>query len=114
MKQYTRKYTRFPTQREAHYFLADSNGHKQACTIVNISRKGMGIIFHTDVAIDMGTTIRVEVPVKGTSKSISTSGTLKWFDKMDIDIIGGIELITELTDVELAKLDSAKVSLGKP
>ena len=113
MKQYTRKYKRFPTQREAHYFLADSNGHKQACTIVNISRKGMGIIFHTDVEIDMGTTIRVEVPVKGTSQSISASGTLKWFDKMEIDIIGGIELINELSDEQLAMLDSSGISLCK-
>ena len=113
MKPYTRKYERYPTQREARYFLPGSNGHGQACTIVNISRKGMGLIFHTDGEIDMGTTIRVEVPVKGTSRTISTSGTLKWFDKMDIDIIGGIELINELTDVELAQLDSAGASLLK-
>ena len=113
MMQYTRQYKRYPTQMEAHFSLADSNGNRQACTIVNISRKGMGIIFHTDTEIDLGATIRVEVSIKGTSKSVSASGTLKWFDKMDIDVIGGIELINELSDVQLAKLDSAKVSLCK-
>ena len=113
MKPYTRKYERYPTQMEAHFALADFNGNRQPCTIVNICRKGMGIIFHTDVEIHVGDTIRVEVPIKGTSKSISASGTLQWSDKMEIDIIGGIELINELTDVQLAKLDSAKVSLGK-
>ena len=111
MMQYTRQYKRYPTQMEAHFSLADSNGNRQACTIVNISRKGMGIIFHTDTEIDVGATIQVEVSLKGTSKSISTTGTLQWFDKMDIDMIGGIELISELNDEELATLDSAKVSL---
>ena len=113
MKQYTRKYERYPTQREARYSLSDSNGHGQACTIVNISRKGMGIIFHTDVKIDVGAIIRVEVPIAGSSESIVTSGTLQWFDTMEIDIIGGIELINELTDVQLAKLDSSRASLCK-
>ena len=113
MKQYTRKYKRYPTQMEAHFYLADCNGNRQACTIVNISRKGMGIIFHTDTGLNVGTTIRVEVSMKGASNPISTSGTLKWFDKMDIDIIGGIELINELNDVQLAQLDSAGVALYK-
>jgi hypothetical protein len=111
MKQYTRQYKRYPTQTDAHFALEDSNGNRQPCTIVNISRKGMGIIFHTDTEIDVGATIRVEVSVKGTSKSISATGTLKWFDTMDIDMIGGIELISELSDVQLATLDSSKVSL---
>jgi hypothetical protein len=111
MKQYTRKYKRYPTQMEAHFALVDFNGNRQPCTIVNISRKGMGIIFHTDAEIDVGTTIRVEVYIAGTSKPISASGTLKWFDKMDIDVIGGIELISELSDLQLATLDSSKVSL---
>lgn len=113
MMQYTRQYKRYPTQMEANFSLADSNGNRQPCTIVNISRKGMGIIFHTDAEIDVGTTIRVEVYISGTSRSISASGTLKWFDKMDIDVIGGIELINELSDVQLAKLDSAKLSVCK-
>ena len=110
---YTRKYERYPTQAEGRYFLDATKKSGESCTIVNICRKGMGIIFHTDTEIDLGATIRVEVSIKGTSKSVSASGTLKWFDKMDIDVIGGIELINELSDVQLAKLDSAKVSLCK-
>lgn len=108
---YTRKYKRYPTQKEAHYFLEDTKSSGEACTIVNICRKGMGIIFHTDVEINVETSIRVEVPIAGSSESIEVSGTLKWLDKMEIDIIGGIDLMYELNDVQLSKLNSSKVSL---
>ena len=110
---YTRKYKRYPTQREAHYFLKGTEGTGEACTIVNICRKGMGIIFHTDVEIDVGTIIRVAVPVAGASKPIEVSGTLKWLDKMEFDIIGGIDLMYELNDEQLSILNPSKISLCK-
>ena len=88
---YTRKYKRYPTQKEAYFCLEGIKGGEEACTLVNICRKGMDIIFHTDVAIDVRTTIRIRVPVKGSSESIEVTGTLKWLDKMKIDIFGGIE-----------------------
>ena len=111
--QYTGKYKRYPTQREAHYFLKGTEGPGEACTIVNICRKGMGIIFHPDVVIDVGTIIRVSVPIAGSSKPIELSGTLKWLDKMGFDIIGGIDLMYELNDVQLSKLNSLTASLTK-
>jgi len=51
---YTRKYKRYPTQREARYFLENTTKDGQACSIVNVSRKGMGIIFHTDAVAAAG------------------------------------------------------------
>ena len=105
---YTRKYKRYPTQREARFSLKDTPGSKQVCTIVNISRKGMGIIFHTDVEMSVGTVIRVEISVPGSSETMSVDGSLKWFDKMEIDIIGGIELADELSEEEVSNLDSSR------
>ena len=105
---YTRKYKRYPTQREAHFYLDDNPLTRQVCTIVNISRKGMGIIFHTDVEMSMGTVIQVEVAVPGSSEIMSARGSLKWFDKMEIDIIGGIELDKELSEEDVSRLDSSR------
>ena len=105
---YTRKYKRYPTQREGHFYLEDVSGARQVCTIVNISRKGMGIIFHTDVEMSIGTAIRVEIPIPGSSETMSVNGSLRWFDRMEIDIIGGIELLEELSEEEVARLDSSR------
>jgi hypothetical protein len=105
---YTRKYKRYPTQREGRYFLEGTTGDGQVCTIVNVSRKGMGIIFHTDEDMSVGTIIRVEVPITIPSESISVRGILKWVDSMDIDIIGGIELTNELSDLQLSRLDPSR------
>ena len=110
---YTRKYKRYPTQRDAHYFLKGTEGPGETCTIVNICRKGMGIIFHTDVAIDVGTIIRVAVPVAGSPKPIEVSGILKWLDKMEFDIIGGIDLMYELNDQQLSLFNPLKTALCK-
>ena len=102
---YTRKHKRYPTQWEARYFLDNTAKDGQVCSIVNVSRKGMGIIFHTDEEILVGTTIRVEVPSTQSSESISFRGTVRWVDRMEIDIIGGLELMNELSDVYLYKLN---------
>ena len=65
----------------------------------------MGIIFHTDEEIHVGTIIFVEVPIPQSLELIKVKGILKWVDRMEFDIIGGIELINELSDVHLYKLN---------
>ena len=105
---YTRKHKRYPTQREARYFFEGTTGDGQVCTIVNVSRKGMGIIFHTEEEMSAGTIIRVEVPPTIPPESISVRGILKWVDRMEIDMIGGIELTNELSDLQLSRLDPSR------
>ena len=102
---YTRKYKRYPTHREVRYFIEGTTGDKQVCTIVNVSRKGMGIIFHTDEEIRVGTVIGIEISIPQSSESIIVRGTLKWIDKMEFDIIGGVELLNELSTLQLSRLD---------
>ena len=55
-----------------------------------------------------GTVIHVEVPMKQSTETISVLGTLKWIDRMEFDIIGGIELIDELSDLQLSRLEPFK------
>ncbi len=100
----TRQHKRYQTHREAHYFLHHTQERGRQCTIINVSRKGMGIIFHTDETLHPGETIRLEVPVRTAFESISVSGMVKWVDKIDSDFIGGIELTKELNDVKFSKL----------
>jgi len=100
----TRQHKRYATQREAYYFLQHTQEPGRECTIINVSRKGMGVLFHTNEAIHPGSSIRLEVPVRTAFESISVSGMLKWLDKIDRDLIGGIELTKELNDVKFSKL----------
>jgi len=65
----------------------------------------MGIIFHTDEDISVGAIICIEVFSAQFSEPISVRGILRWVDRMEIDIIGGIELINKLSDVYLYKLN---------
>jgi hypothetical protein len=107
---HVRKYERYPTHCEGRYFLDATKKSGEICTMVNICRKGMGVIFHTDVEIEVGATIRIEIPTAVSSTPISVIGILRWFDKMDIDSIGGIELKYELSDVQFSKISFSKNS----
>ena len=100
----TRRFKRYPTQREARFFLKDNSGEGKECTIITVSRKGMGILFHTDENLSIGTTIRFDVPVATSFAAISVRGMLKWLNKTEADFIGGVELTQELSDVKFSKL----------
>ena len=100
----TRRFKRYPTQREARFFLKDTAEKGKECTIITVSRKGMGILFHTDEKISVGTTIRFDVPIATSFEAISVRGMLKWLDKTEADCIGGVELTQELSDVKFSKL----------
>ncbi len=100
----TRQYERYPIQREAHYFLNEERGKGQECTINNFSRGGMGIIFHSNEVISVGTPIRLEIPVSISSEPIHTSGVLKWFENKENNFFGGVELTDMLSDVKFSKL----------
>lgn len=102
--EYTRQYARYPTHREAFYCLYEKMAEKQECTIINISRKGMGVLFSRSDGIHIGVTIRIEIPVASALESISVNGMVKWVDKTESNYVGGIELSKELSDVKFSKL----------
>jgi hypothetical protein len=84
--------------------LQEERAEKQECTIINISRKGMGVVFHRKDGIDIGVYIRIEIPVATALESISLNGMVKWVDKTESNYVGGIELSRELSDVKFSKL----------
>jgi len=101
-----RNYIRFFSQLKAQYAIKERMGQLEECTIMNVSRKGMGIKFHTDNTISPGSTIHVEIPVPSKSERMKVTGLLKWTGKEGNYIIGGIELTKELDEEMLAKLET--------
>ena len=100
----TRRFERFPTQREGKYFLVKGKGKGQECTIIDVSRKGLGMIFHSNEEISVGTNIRLEIPDPITLDTIDIRGELRWSKKIEGEFIGGIELAMILSDVKYSKL----------
>ena len=100
----TRRFERFPTQREGQYFLVKGKGNGQECTIIDVSRKGLGMIFHSNEEISVGTNIRLEIPDPITLDTIDIRGELRWSKKIGGEFIGGIELAMILSDVKYSKL----------
>ena len=95
----TRRYERFPTQREAQFFLVKEKGKGKECTIIDVSHKGLGIIFHSNEEISVGTNIRLEIPDPITIDTIGVQGELRWSKNIGGKFIGGIELNSILSDV---------------
>jgi hypothetical protein len=89
---------------KAQYFSREEKGSREQCGIFNISRKGVGLKFHTGKKIKIGSTIHLEMYVPRESEPINLKGTLKWIEKEGNDFIGAIELTKELDDATWAKL----------
>ena len=100
----TRRFERFSTQREGQYFLVKEKEKGQNCTIIDVSRKGLGMIFHSNEEISVGTNIRLEIPDPITIDTIDVRGELKWSKEIGGEFIGGIELSSILSDVKFSKL----------
>ena len=87
-----RKFSRFYTQMKAQYVLKGEKGDGGECTVVDISRKGMGIKFRTSEKIKAGTTIIFEIFISGELEPISVKGTVKWSKQGGEYFVGGIRL----------------------
>ena len=100
----TRRFERFSTQRGGQYFLVKGKGRGQECTIIDVSHKGLGIIFHSNEEISVGTNIRLEIPDPTTIDTIDVRGELRWSKEIGGESIGGIELSRILSDVQFSKI----------
>ncbi|MCK5009387.1 MAG: PilZ domain-containing protein [Deltaproteobacteria bacterium] len=86
-----RKFSRFDTQMKAQYVLKGKKGGRGECTVVDISRKGMGIKFRTPEKINLGSTIRLEISIPTELDHINVEGILKRINQKEKGFIGGIE-----------------------
>ena len=86
-----RAFSRFNTHLKAQFLLKEKRGMGRACTVLNISRKGMGLQFHTPEKISVGSSIHLEINVPASQEPFSAEGTVKWTNQTESKLICGIE-----------------------
>ncbi len=95
-----RNTSRHDTQWEARCASGDNLEAWEECSIINVSRKGMGVKFRTRKTFLMGTSVHLEVSVSTRKTAVKVKGVLKWTkQKRNMSVyIGGVELTDSLDD----------------
>ena len=99
-----RRFSRFSNKLKAQYFLSESPTNRKECTVVNISRDGMGLELHTQEKIEVGSIIHLEILIIGEFETILFKGKLIWQTRKGNNFIGGIKLEKMLDEITFAKL----------
>ena len=106
-----RKFLRFPVRIGAFYSEENNEDWKQQCSIVDISREGMGVTVYLKAMLSLGCMLKFMVDVPEREKSVSFTGTLNWIKALkkdpDYNYKGGIKLITIDSEDKWALLDYA-------
>ncbi len=106
-----RKFIRFPVKLSARYSKENKGDWKQQCSIVNISREGMGVTVYLKTKLSLGCMLKFMVDVPEREKSVSFTGTLNWIKALkedpDYNYKGGIKLITIDSEDKWVLLDYA-------
>lgn len=105
-----RKYIRFPVTLQARY--ADSSGGDwKECSVIDISREGMGISIYSREAINKGTGLRMEITVPVTIQPVAMEGFLMWIrelrDDPHFNYIGGVRISSITAEDKWALMDYA-------
>ena len=92
-----RKFIRFSVRIEARY--SEENQDKwNPCSIINISREGMGIVVFLKEKIHLGSILNLMIDVPGKKEPVFVSGTLNWIEALEGDpefsYKSGIQIIT--------------------
>lgn len=90
-----RTFVRFFIQLKAHYSLQERDSVWEECTVLDVSRKGIGVEFSSQISL--GSTINMTVCFPEELEPLSVKGMLKWIKQSGNRFIGDIEL-TELLD----------------
>jgi hypothetical protein len=106
-----RKFIRFPVQFVAFYSEEDKEHTRQQCSIVNISREGMGVTVYLKSELSIGCILKLMADIPGREKPVSFTGTLNWIKALkkdpDYNYKGGIKLISIDSEDKWALLDYA-------
>ena len=106
-----RKFLRFPVRIGALYSEEINEDLKEQCSIVDISREGMGVTVYLNAKLSLGCMLKFMVDIPEKEKSISFTGTLNWIKALkgdtDYNYKGGIKLITIDSEDKWALLDYA-------
>ena len=87
-----RRHIRFSANLKGRYSTGDLDKNWEECTILDASREGMGIKFHTPEGIKVGSIINLETSVPSETEPLNVRGVLKWIKQRENEFIGGVEL----------------------
>ena len=99
-----RKAKRFATNLKAHYFLKEGEGEGKECTVINISRNGVGLEFYTAEEIVVDSTIFIKIVAAKSLEPTDVEGVVMWVHQGGKDFISGIEANSKLDEDKLANL----------
>ena len=99
-----RSFSRFNTHIQAAYFLEENNRGWENCTITKLSRKGMGITFHTEEQIPPESVLHIKIFTSNENEYFTVKGELKWIEKAEHYSEGGIELREILDEAKWLQL----------
>ncbi len=105
-----RKYIRFPVTLQARYEERNGCGWKE-CSVIDISREGMGISIYSREAITTGTGLRMEITVPVKHEPVAMEGVLMWIREQRNDphfnYIGGVRISSITAEDKWAMMDYA-------
>ena len=87
-----RCFSRYDTRMKAAYFSEERNRGWEDCTITKLSRKGMGITFHTEEQIPIDSILHLKVFTSDENEYFTVKGELKWIEESGEIFMGGVEL----------------------
>ena len=106
-----RKFIRFPVRLRARYSEENKEDWKQQCSIVNISREGMGVTVYLKEKLSLDCMLKFMVDIPEKEKSVTFTGILNWIKALeedpDYNFKGGIKLRTIDPEDKWALLDYA-------
>ena len=96
-----RSFRRISLKHQAKFTLKEGKMGWEDCAIININRnlKGMGVVFHTQVAIPINSIVIIDLLTDGKYSPIYVTGVVKWIEERKNDFIGGLALIGDIQKV---------------
>ena len=111
-----RKFIRFPIELIARYSENDVKDWKE-CSVIDISREGMGINIYAGEYISEGLILQMEITVPVQGDPLAVTGTLMWIrevkDDSRFNYLGGVKLLSIKPEDKWALMDYAYQGWGK-
>ena len=98
-----RKFIRFETELEAQYISQDGKRDWGKCAVVTLGRKGIGVRFKLCEKVYIGSNIRLKIFVPEKMQPTIIEGVLKWTEKRENALFGGIESNEILDEMKFSK-----------
>ena len=106
-----RKYHRFPINLKARYLQEDDHQEWKECSVIDISREGVGIEVYLRERISINSILHLEIIAPKKEKLIKASGVLMWIKEFKgnskFNFIAGMELTKIDPDDKWILLDYA-------